>query len=969
MSEPKLISPLLDGFIMGEPMNQRTGACICPAIKENSDSKYIVKIISVPASQRRLDALLLTGAYPDAASALEYFKESADGIVQEAATLRKLSKLEGFLAYEDWQVEPMDGNDLGYHVYLLSPYRLSLEKYVSRNLMTHLSAVNLGLDLCAAAAICRNSGYLYVDLRPGNIYISDDKEYRIGDLGFVKLDSLKYTSIPAQYVSRYTAPEVLDPMSTLNDTVDICAIGLVLYQIYNNGELPYGGNAVAEVFPAPVNADYEMAEIIAKACAPDPKDRWASPMEMGQALVDYMQRNTVNDTPIAPPSAFLASNAPQEESEGDVSGEDATDDAGQMPQLDPHQPSDTTADDSIFDDDSAETAIQEEALPVVPVATQETIRVPVGAFPKGSFSADEPLEADPDSYPEADAPEAPDAEEDNSEADDVFASFFSDDESESYDGGEYNLDDDEEDYEDEDDEVYAAPHRKSKNLLVFLFAGMIVALLCVGGFLFYNNYYVQTISLMTAQPHQNQVTVQIRSNIADSLLTISCTDTYGNRMTLPVEDGQVIFSNLQPNTPYWIEAEISGFHTLKGCTSIPFTSQEQTEITEYTAVTGPQEGSVILEFKATGHDARDWQVTYSTDGEPEKNQTFTGHMVVINNLTMGKTYTFTLSSVTDLYLIGENTLEFTVSSIVLAEDLKITATSGDSLRAQWAAPEGATVASWTVRCYSDAGYDQTQVVTGLSADFVDLTPGDTYTVEVKAVGMKQPVWTSMTSNPVTIDKFTVDDSEKGKLTLNWEFTGEAPEGGWLVMYTLDNGEAQTVIPTKTNSAEISPRIPGSTYHITLGTADSNSVFNGEHSFQCPDAEVFADHSANVSAWKFALCRTPDRENWTPGHVKADDYVASFKPEEKISLVITTTSHYIPDVDKQILYVIRDAEGNALPDLWATEAKSWYLMWNVTYPRTNLTLPKAPTEPGEYKLCLYFDNMSVAELTFTITQDE
>ena len=59
MSEEKLASPLLDGFLMGSPMSEHNGVTCCPAMKEDSDRKYIVKIISVPASQKQLEALQL----------------------------------------------------------------------------------------------------------------------------------------------------------------------------------------------------------------------------------------------------------------------------------------------------------------------------------------------------------------------------------------------------------------------------------------------------------------------------------------------------------------------------------------------------------------------------------------------------------------------------------------------------------------------------------------------------------------------------------------------------------------------------------------------------------------------------------------------------------------------------------------------------------------------------------------------
>ena len=44
-----------------------------------------------------------------------------------------------------------------------------------------------------------------------------------------------------------------------------------------------------------------MAQIILKACAPNASDRWQDPAQMGQALVNYMQTNRVNATPIISP--------------------------------------------------------------------------------------------------------------------------------------------------------------------------------------------------------------------------------------------------------------------------------------------------------------------------------------------------------------------------------------------------------------------------------------------------------------------------------------------------------------------------------------------------------------------------------------------------------------------------------------------------------------------------------------------
>ena len=175
LAETELISPLLDGFAMGNPMSNHDGVRCCPAIKENSDEKYIVKIISVPATQTQMDAMLLAGAYKDMAGAMDYFKGVADDVEKEAEFLQKLSKLEGFLPYDGWQTVPIKRRRLGYEVYLVSPYKHSLAKYIRRNPVTHLEAINLGLDLCSALSVCRQAGCLYVDLKPTNIFLTEKK--------------------------------------------------------------------------------------------------------------------------------------------------------------------------------------------------------------------------------------------------------------------------------------------------------------------------------------------------------------------------------------------------------------------------------------------------------------------------------------------------------------------------------------------------------------------------------------------------------------------------------------------------------------------------------------------------------------------------------------------------------------------------------------------------------------------------
>ena len=300
---------MLDGFTLGQPVSDHNGVECFSAMRNDSDKRYIVKKISLPASQVQVEALLGAGIYQDAQAVDTYYRELACAVREEVRILDQLAGQRGFVPYQGCQIEPLE-NGIGYEVHLLSRYRTSLERHIRHTKMTHLGAVNLGIDLCAALALGREAGWLYVDLKPENIFLFGDQEYRIGDLGFVAMDSLDYASLPDRYRSLYTAPEVSDAFARLNATMDTYALGLVLYQIYNGGWLPFLDAeerkrwqeklAAGEPMIPPSGADPEMAEIIRKACAPDPADRWQTPALMGHALIAYMQRNGADDIPIEP---------------------------------------------------------------------------------------------------------------------------------------------------------------------------------------------------------------------------------------------------------------------------------------------------------------------------------------------------------------------------------------------------------------------------------------------------------------------------------------------------------------------------------------------------------------------------------------------------------------------------------------------------------------------------------------------
>jgi len=975
LSEQKLISPLLDGFSMGKAVSDHDGVRCHPALKENSDKKYIVKVISIPASQTQMDALLLTGAYPDPGAAMDYFKELADNVEKEAAALKNLSKVEGFLSFEGWQTVPMEER-LGYEVYLLSSYRHALESYVRRNNMTHLGAVNLGIDICTALSAARRAGWIYADLKPSNIYISENREYRIGDLGLMELEGLDLAALPGKYRSPYSTPELQDELVSPNTTMDTYALGLILYQIFNNGQLPKVPHPTEDPLPPPINADYEMAEIILKACDPNPAQRWEDPMQMGQALVAYMQRNVVNDVPIIPPLADLAEASPLADmhtpkldetlpgmnDDQELNQENLTSELTEMiaqaddlishtlpaPPVAPEGASVEQLEADVLK--AAEEKQQEEARKLAEQQAQEKQQeeAPVpesqpAAEPKAPQKADVP--EPPAAAPAAEAEKKAPVKEKSRK-------------------------------KQVSDLTKQRRKAKAKRFLSTAALLIVLGLAAVGGYLFYTDYYIQMVSSLSVTGTEDTMTVRLDTDIDESLLTVICTDTYGNTKRQGVANGSAEFTDLLPDMLYKIRVEIEGFHRLDGSTTHEYSTPAQTSIASFTAATGPEDGSVILNFTVDGPGSEEWTAICTTEGEEPISVTFTGHMVTVNGLTVGKTYTIALEPTTELYIPGGNTLEFTAASIVVAEDLKIITQGEDILSISWSAPEGAVVDSWTVRCYNNDGYDERITTEGLTASFKGISFGSAYTVEVTAAGMTQPARASITANPIYITGVQVDDSDPRNLKVSWTFEGNAPEGGWLLLYTIDGSEQSQVVQCESNSGLIEVRVPSATYDLTIQAANGSTVFQNTHSFETPAADIYQNEDQaffrKVHAHLFFvnLLKTPEKADWNHQDVHKSMFTTTFASGDKISVeMYYMNNFYIYHEDIAVMTLIRDENGTVLTDTIHMENLDWHDdLWNgPNYHYCDIDIPNVPTEPGKYTVDIYFNGRTMASVEFTITE--
>ena len=992
MSSPKLHLSILKGFLVGEALSSHNGVRCYPAIARDTEEKYILKIISVPDCPDRLEALLLTGALADKKAALDYFKTQAQDILSQVDILKQLGQQEGFWPYLDGQLDQME-EGTGYEVYLLGTYKHALDKILTASPMTHADAIQMGLDLCAALAACRRAGYLYADLKPGNIFYEPELGFRIGDVGFIAMGSLKYASLPDKYRSSYTAPELADDMAVLNSTVDIYALGLILYQAYNGGVLPFTGMAPAEELPYPQYADYELAGIISKACHPDPAQRWQDPTALAQALIGYMQEFGAPEEAIVP--LVLPVEAQEEVEDADQVEEflPEADDAQLQQELEELElelalmqaSGEATIDGEHIEDipeDISDILAQADALiahelpepPVAPEPIEVPIPAPIALDP-------EPVEEDITQYNPEEVPaeedtnlveleevsakedtiqhepeETPDNDEDTAQeeteepivllpvqeiSEDPLPSQISDEE---------NTEVTEKAGEAEDEE------KKQSVILPYLrriltTAAMIVLLvaLFLCGKHYYETEYLLHVDGIVLDAKDTSVSVQVLSQLDDSQIYVVCTDIYGNATKCAVVDGVAQFADLNPGTLYTVRVEPVGYHKLVGNASDSFTTAPQIQILSFTAGIGPEDCSVMLNVTVNGHSDGNWAVTYSADGIAEKVQTFTGRNVVISDLTEGALYTFTLSSQDGMYLTGHTQVSYLATDILYAKNLTVTACGNGELTVTWEQPENANVQQWLVRCYDETGYNTTVTTTDLSYTFTGLDHSTACTVEVTAEGMSRSVSTSISANPVTITDFHCTLTEDMTLAVSWDYTAQLPVAGWVLRYSIDGG-AEMALSLEQNSAAILA-VPNGIYTFTIEAADGTDVFENSQSHTVSQIESFANYGVSTEEMNFTFFLLPEGDSLGWKDIPEDSFRSIFMAMEKAGILITLPEQ--PESSKNtvnIQLVLHSDDGAFL------RTDSIQLTWNKLWKDGHccLQLPYMPETSGSYILTLYFD---------------
>ncbi len=259
-----------------------------------------LKVISIPETDAEIKAYKDDG-YDDV-SITALFRSHVESITAEFELMSKLKGHSNIVSYEDHTVVQHD-NDPGYDIFIRMELLTPLPDYINRQFsggeIPEKAAIDLGVDMCRALELCRHFNIIHRDIKPQNIFVNDIGDYKLGDFGIAKTSD-HTTRATKTGTFGYMAPEVYHS-KPYNASVDIYSLGLVMYWMLNERRGPFlplppavpkpSQNAEAldrrmagEPLPAPKHGSEELKRIVLKACAFDPKDRYASPKEMGHDL-------------------------------------------------------------------------------------------------------------------------------------------------------------------------------------------------------------------------------------------------------------------------------------------------------------------------------------------------------------------------------------------------------------------------------------------------------------------------------------------------------------------------------------------------------------------------------------------------------------------------------------------------------------------------------------------------------------
>ncbi len=256
--------------------------------------KAALKVVTIPQNQAEI---LEKGMNYEMAE--KYYYTVVEDVVNEFALMARLKGTANVVSYEDHIVIKHE-NAIGWDILIKMELLTSLQYYPYTNPLKRRDIIKLGIDICKGLELCQKYNIIHRDIKPDNIFVSDNGDFKLGDFGIARTVEKTMSGLSKKGTYNFMAPEVFKG-EAYGHSVDLYSLGIVMYKLLNKNRqpfLPAAPNPIThsdeekartlrfcgEKFPPAHYAQGRLNEIILKAAAYKPENRYSSPIQMRMEL-------------------------------------------------------------------------------------------------------------------------------------------------------------------------------------------------------------------------------------------------------------------------------------------------------------------------------------------------------------------------------------------------------------------------------------------------------------------------------------------------------------------------------------------------------------------------------------------------------------------------------------------------------------------------------------------------------------
>jgi tRNA A-37 threonylcarbamoyl transferase component Bud32/tetratricopeptide (TPR) repeat protein len=214
-----------------------------------------------------------------------------DRVYREARAIAKLGHPNIVVVYD---VE--DDKDMSYIVMEHIEGRDIRQALASEHRFDVARAIKIVSQVCSALDYAHQAGIIHRDVKPSNIMLLPGDKAKVTDFGIAKIADNFSLTLPGHVLGTpsYMAPEQFEGME-IDGRADIFSLGVVFYELVT-GCRPFAGNSLASLAykivhkmhipPSLQNVELplEIDEIVGRALAKNPEERYATALEFREAL-------------------------------------------------------------------------------------------------------------------------------------------------------------------------------------------------------------------------------------------------------------------------------------------------------------------------------------------------------------------------------------------------------------------------------------------------------------------------------------------------------------------------------------------------------------------------------------------------------------------------------------------------------------------------------------------------------------